>query len=92
MSSRAVQHFLVNEGENTVRQAKSLIAISSFEQRRCLNTLPRYLHALKGHGAEYLGQLLSRDRYDLQKPYDLDEPLPEDIKIQDRVLEVLQYL
>ncbi|KAF9912605.1 hypothetical protein EC991_010030 [Linnemannia zychae] len=92
MSPRAVQHF-VNNGENDViTRAMDRATISAFEQHACLVILSRYLQVLQQHDVQYLARKLVRDRHDLQTPYDLNEPLPEKLQKQDKVLEILQYL
>ncbi|KAF9971307.1 hypothetical protein BGZ73_005765 [Actinomortierella ambigua] len=92
MSPRAVQHFIDSGGNETITRAVTRAAISTFEQHACLAILPRYLQVLQEHNVQYLAWVLVRDRFELQTPYNLGDPLPETLQKQDKVLEILQYL
>ncbi|KAG0002674.1 hypothetical protein BGZ65_002431, partial [Modicella reniformis] len=92
MSPRTIQHF-ANKGEiDIIKQAASRATISTFEQHVCLAIFPEYLRVLRRHSVRYLARRLVQDRQKLQKPYDLDEPLPKNLQKQDKLLEILQYL
>ncbi|KAF9969070.1 hypothetical protein BGZ73_008741 [Actinomortierella ambigua] len=92
MSPRAVQHFIDNGDNEVITRAVTLAAISTFEQHTCLAILPRYLQVLQDHNVQYVAWRLVRDRYELQIPYNMGDPLPETLQKQDKVLEILQYL
>ncbi|KAF9545145.1 hypothetical protein EC957_011215 [Mortierella hygrophila] len=81
-----------DQGGQVITRAVTRAAISTFEQHTCLALLPRYLQVLQDHDVHYLARQLIRDRHELQKPYDLNDPLPEMLQRQDKVLQILLHL
>ncbi|ORY96110.1 hypothetical protein BCR41DRAFT_375755 [Lobosporangium transversale] len=91
MSERACEHFSQSKKEVLVEDAKSLSIIADFEDHPSLQFLQNYIGILREKGVIYLKKKVVADRGIINGKY-LDEVLPDNVSIEDKVLKILEYL
>ncbi|KAF9401992.1 hypothetical protein BGZ76_007391 [Entomortierella beljakovae] len=91
MSKWACEHFRQSKEEAQLETAKSLSIIADFEDHPCLQYLRNYIDVLCEKGVIYLKKKVAADRGIINGKY-LDEVMPADVSIEDKVLRVIEYL
>ncbi|KAF9207746.1 hypothetical protein BGZ49_010647 [Haplosporangium sp. Z 27] len=91
MSERACEHFCRMEENKLVKEAKSLSTIADFDDHPCVEYLRKYTDILAEKGVEYLKKKVIADRGILNSKY-LEDQLPSDVALEDKVLRILEYL
>ncbi|KAF9163284.1 hypothetical protein DFQ26_002740 [Actinomortierella ambigua] len=89
MSDRACHHFEESQEKELVGNAKALNVIQGFDQHKCSTILKKYVPILARSSVEKFKTKLVIDRGALLNQHSDCERLPEDVDVEDRVLQIL---